>query len=180
MSLEEGLINGRMDSFEKVYILYFKKVFNLSLKYLKEEAIASDITQDVFLKLWRNRTKISHEHTLDQQLYVITKGLIIDHFRRITSEERLLFEFKDSAITESRDEESLKTEKIRKIYMTIEELPKKRKEIFKMLKFQGLTYEEISQKLGISPNTVSNHITAAIKEIRERLKGSIRIFFLGF
>jgi RNA polymerase sigma-70 factor (ECF subfamily) len=180
MQLNEGLKNGSMSSFEKVYKLHFKKVYGISLKYLRDECIASDITQDVFLKLWRNRAKISMEHTLDQQLFVIAKGIIIDHFRKVASEEKLLCDFKESDVSETKDEQYANAEKLRKIYKTIEDLPQKRKEIFKMLKFQGLTYDEISEKLGISPNTVSNHITAAIKEIRERLRGSIRSFFLGF
>ncbi len=179
MPLREKLISGSVDALEEVYRLFFDRVFKISMRYLRNRDAAADITQDVFVKLWRNRDKISCEVPIDQQLFVITKRLIIDHFRKVAAEEKLLALLLDlpdhrdqsqSAVdNEESDEFAIKEKKLKQIYHTVDLLPKKQKEVFKMLKIEGLTYEEIADVLKISPNTVSNHFSAAVKFIRQRL-----------
>ncbi|MFA7181257.1 MAG: sigma-70 family RNA polymerase sigma factor [Bacteroidales bacterium] len=181
MSLVNRFIEGSSSAFEEIYSLHFDRVFYISLRYLRDKDIAADITQDVFFKLWRNKTKVSREIPLEQQLYVITKGMVIDHFRKIASEEKLLIEFKDTLEDDSGEEleqEELrlgwqKERRLKRIYSLVEQLPKKQKEVFKMFKYEGLTYEEIASVLNVSPNTVSNHLSSALKSIKKKIVGFI-------
>lgn len=168
MSIQSQLINGDINVFEDVYRLYFKKVYHVVRKYINDDGLIDDFTQEVFLKLWKNKKNISTELSIEHQLFTITKNVVFNHFRKKANELKFLAHYrKDTNYSILNDDE--KNRRIQKIHDLVNKLPKKQKKVFKMYRFQGLTYEEIAQFLNISKNTVSSHLSTATNFIKNKI-----------
>jgi len=180
MNIQARLIQGERAALEKVYRLYFKKVFSICRRYSGEETLASDLAQEVFLKLWRNRENISPDLPMEQQLFVLSKNLVLDHLRKKLGEEKMLREYplppEDSL---AGDEEEEKQRQLQKLTAAIRLLPEKQREVFEMSRFQGLTYDEIAAELGISRHTVSSHFSMAMKFLKKHLQLGYLMFLLS-
>ena len=113
--------------------------------------------------------------TLDHQLFVITKGIVIDYLRKKVREEKLLYDYQTTLEEPEEDTKNdLRNSRLRKMYSIIETMPKRQQVVFKMIRLEGFTYDEVAERLNISKNTVSNHFTAAMKFLRKK------IYFLFF
>jgi len=163
------LKEGKIVILQQVYTLYFDKVYRFCYSYTKNRDLAMDISQEVFLKIWRNRQNIAEDIPLEQQLFVISKNLIFDYFRRKVKEQEVLLSYKQALTIESTDDSEVKEIRLKKIYSCIDQLPKKQQKVIKMHRFQGLTYEEISEILNISVNTVSAHISSGMRFIKKNV-----------
>lgn len=168
--LQARLKEGDREALAEAYKLYFERVYALAYKYTCSESISSDVVQDVFIKLWSNRSKISLELPLEQQVFVISKNILFDHFRKRSREEKLLQSYDEGilSLTERGDEE-IREKRLQKVYDALNKLPQRQKEILELSRFQGLTYEEIASKLHLSPHTVSSHLSAALKNLKKQL-----------
>ncbi|MBE7641374.1 sigma-70 family RNA polymerase sigma factor [Salegentibacter sp. BLCTC] len=165
--LQKKLKNGDSKALEEIYNLYFSKVYAVAIKFVKNESVALDLVQDSFLKIWKNRSSINLELPLDQQLYVITKNVVFDHFRKKVNEEKLLREYKLHQEQARNPTTSSENDQLKKLNGLLEQLPKRQQEIFKLIKFQGYTYNEVASKLGISKHTVSSHFSTAMKFLKK-------------
>jgi len=176
MPLQSQLINGNINALEKVYRMHFKKVYLLVQKYINDDFSVDDIVQEVFLKLWTNRNKISKELPIEQQLFTITKNIVFNHFRKKINERKLLSTYENinnTLINDDNDDEISK--RLSQVKKLVKKLPKKQRKVFKMYRFEGLTYQEIATSLNISKNTVSNHLNTAMSFIKKNV--SIFFFF---
>ncbi|MCI2227625.1 sigma-70 family RNA polymerase sigma factor [Polaribacter sp. MSW13] len=167
MSLQIEIMNGNKYALEKAYRLHFKKVFSVARKYAGNDAEVEDIVQEVFLKLWRNRANISTELSIEHQLFVITKGLVLNSLREKVNRQKLLLKFKVERENDAIQVEDFSKKRLTKINNTVSKLPKKQQIIFKMYRYEGLTYDEIATSLGISKNTVSSHLNSAMSFLKK-------------
>jgi len=170
------LKKGDRNILKKIYQLYFKKIFSISLYYTHDKDLASDIVQEVFIKIWRNREHISETLPIEQQLFVITKNIIFDYYKRKVIEEKALLKYKEliTLPVENYDEE-IKQSRIKRLHIWVSKLPKQQQVVFKMHKFEGLTYQEISDSLNISINTVSSHIASSMRFLKKNLVKNFNI-----
>ena len=175
MLIVQRLKREDISALEEVYNKHFARVYSIAFKYVRDDYLASDLVHDVFIKLWKNREKLSEELTLDHQLFVITKGIVIDYLRKKVREEKLLYDYQTTLEEPEEDTKNdLRNSRLRKMYSIIETMPKRQQVVFKMIRFEGFTYDEVAERLNISKNTVSNHFTAAMKFLRKK------IYFLFF
>ena len=165
----DQLKNGNKAALKKAYELYSEKVYHVAYSYTRQSDAAKDIVQDVFIKLWKNRSKISEVHSLDHQLFVITKNMLHDHYRRSVLEEKVLANFKDLISVAESEDNSVQEQRLKKVQNWMSQLPKKQQKVFKMHRFQGLTYDEIATSLNISVNTVSAHITSSMRFLKDQI-----------
>lgn len=164
------LKQGNKESLKIMYELHFSKTYNVAISYTRDKELAEDIVQEVFVKLWKNRDKIVEHLPIEQQLFVITKNLIYDHFRRKLLEESVLLKYKDLLVEPEIDEKEIKEFRLKKVKLWIEKLPKKQQLVFRMHRFQGLTYDEIAYSLNISVNTVSSHISSSMRYLKKNVE----------
>ncbi|MCF6348366.1 MAG: sigma-70 family RNA polymerase sigma factor [Flavobacteriaceae bacterium] len=174
MSIQSKLIKGDISALEEVYRLHYKKVYHVIRKYINDDSLIDDITQEVFLRLWRNKDSISTQIPIEQQLFTLTKNLVFNHFRKKTNELKFLTQYKVNNNHNITNDEDDKNKQLKKINDLVDKLPKKQQEVFKMYRFQGLTYEEIAQILNVSKNTVSSHLSTAMSFIK---KNANSLFF---
>lgn len=156
---------------EKVYKTYYSKLYWFSKKFELTTLGPDDFVQQTFLKLWENRDGLKEEVLLDKQIFVICKNLILNHLKR---EAKTVPGINEKYVQEERKDEDLEVNKkdLANMHAAIEKLPLKRKNVFLLHKINNLTYEEISESLGISKKTIANHIYLAQNFIKEKLQQS--------
>lgn len=156
-------------AFNDVFRDYHAMVYNYILKRTSSKYYAEEVTQLIFIKLWRYRGKLSSDVSLDFQLLRITKTTLIDYLRKseITNKPTALVvgELPPEEHNDIMNAIELK-ETHNKLEKLVNCLPPMRKQVFEMSRFNNLSHREISEKLSIAPKTVENHINLALKFLR--------------
>lgn len=140
------------------------------MSYTNDETLIEDIVQDVFLGLWKNRKDYTISDDIKSYLFQAVKYKAFEHNRSRKSYEKHLDKYSDSSqLSADEDELADRLLKLEKIYQSLRHLPPKCREVFEMHKYNGLTYAEIAETLGISEKTVEGHMLKAVKKLRELL-----------
>lgn len=155
-------------AFRIIYDNYYLKVFQYALALVKDVDQTNDIIQLSFIKLWLGRERLDVEKGLDAFLYNIVKSQVIDFFRTLKRNEILKQEYithLGETYTDMMD--ILMADQLYvKIEEYIQKLPKQQARIFRLNKLEGYTIDEISKQLGLSKQTVKNHLVQAKKNLR--------------
>ena len=143
------LINDDENAFCELYSIYRNRLIYFAMKYLKSRDFAEDIFQDTFTIVWQSRKFINLDSSFSAYLYTIMRNRILNMLRDDSTEER----------TFSKDF-------MEQMVQAMEKLTPRQREIFEMSRTQELSHKEIAQTLGISVNTVQEHISTSLKIIR--------------
>ena len=160
------------DAFQILYLLYYPRLRAYVLKFVKAAQYAEDIVQDAFLKLWEIRNTIDPEKNFSGYIFTITKNLIFKFFKTAAYQEEMVDDVLisylpgDSNVQENAEWKELHTA----IQQAIQLLPPKRQKVFLLCREENLSYDQVSTRLGISRNTIKEHMVHAMKFIREHLK----------
>jgi len=163
------LQKGSMTAFEELFEHYSQKLFHFSYSYLKSESEAEDIVQEVFLKIWENRSKIKTGTSFQSYLFTIAFNSIKKSFNKKSKQDKFhtnLFDFlstENSTLENHPDYEML----LSKLDAVIEQMPERRKEIFLLRKKDGIPVRDIAEKMNISAKTVENQITEAMNYLKK-------------
>ena len=179
------LKNGDHRAFEQLFERYAQKVFVFSLTYLKDENEAQEVVQEVFLKIWLNRTNLKTDTSFQSYLFTIAFNLIRKSFNRKARNDQYMLEVIDTLdagqdVVDYETNYGLITEKLEQF---IGKMPEKRKKIFILRKKQGRSVREIAEEMGISVKTVENQITEAMKYLKTRFEEELpggMLFFVLF
>lgn len=178
------LHNNDERAFNKLYSTCFRPIYRRVFSLVKDEAIADELVQDLFLKLWQNREDIDPQQSFEAYLFTIAQHLVYDHFRRIAKNKRLVARLLLNATDYYLHSDILlETKESRELLQkAIDQLSPQRREVFTRCKIEGKTYEETGLELGISVPTVNSHMTQSMKLVREYLlkNQDIALVFLLF
>ncbi len=163
----------RSDSaaFKSAFDSFQAKLFAFLHYKLGDSAVAEDILQEVFIKLWENRHQLKEDLSLKSYLYTIANNLALNHLRhskivvRFQQEQKSEQQFGDSA-----HDELVKRETRENLLRAIEKLPEKNRMVFMLSRFDDLSYREIAGQLEISIKTVESHMGKALKLLREEIR----------
>lgn len=164
---------GDQDAFEKIYRLYSPRLFGFLLKLVKSEEHATELLQEIFIKIWNGRSKFDPKQSFRPYLFRVAENTVYDFFRKVARERKLREELiKINEEIYSHVEEACFT-KENQLFLqnVIDTLPPKRRQVFRLIKMEDYSYEEVSVLLNISISTISDHIVKANKFVEERLKG---------
>ena len=174
------LIRGSRTAFNKIYEVYSPAVFDVAFKILRDRASAEEVVQECFVKLWLKKENIDPAKELWYYLYVMCKRMCFNVLRdgRVAKEA---VQSMDAGVSVNDVEEGLYyTELKNMLERHIDNLPEKQKIAFCLSREKGLSHQEISCKMGISQNTVKNHISQALKYLRKSLMHIDYTAFLFF
>lgn len=178
------LRNNDERAFSKLYSTCFRPIYRRIFSLVKDDAIADELVQDLFLKLWQKREEIDPQQSFEAYLFTIAQHLVYDHFRRMAKDKRLAAKLLLNATDYYLHSDLLlETKESRELLQkAIDQLSPQRREVFTRCKIEGKTYEETSLELGISVPTVNSHMTQSMKLVREYLlkNQDIAIVFLLF
>jgi RNA polymerase sigma-70 factor (family 1) len=173
------LSKGNLLAFNILYKEFSGRLYRFAFGYLKSEAEAEELVQEVFTIIWEKRADLKEELSFKSFLFTIAFNIIRKHFRT----KDYLFEYFKTGTGDDLDMQTSQKVTYDSLYQYITELinqlSERRKEIFIKSRFEGLSIKEIAEELRISHKTVENQLTAALKFIRTNLnKESIIVILL--
>lgn len=177
----KDLRDGETYAFDYLFEKYSRVLFQFSYKILKSRDEAEEIVQQVFLKVWEKRKSIDPQQKFNAYLFTVALNDIRKSFLNKAKENKFKVELYNVLHEQSLENQQEKdfSRYLQILDEQVEKLPGKRKEIFILHKKEGLTVNEVAAYLKLSPKTVENQITAAIKTIREAFhKRNITTLFL--
>lgn len=180
--LIESLKNGDEKAYNYLIDTYHHNLCVYANSLVKNIYSAEDIVQNVFIKVWEQRTRLKTNHAIKSFLYKLVYNEFIDLYRKnqsLFSLEKSYYDALNSIVLED-DSESLQRV-INVVNKEIQNLPPKCKEVFILSKKEGLTNIEIAEHLDVSIKTVEAQITKAFSILRSSLDEKIKNFlFLLF
>lgn len=170
-TLLQNLIQGDSRAFDALYTRYVPRVEAFACCMLKDRSEAEDLAHDLFLKLWESRESLQQVRSVRNYLFRMTKNAVFDRFEHKAVDARYrqsaapkdLREIVSNDLVEQIDRQEL----LLLIDMAIEKMPPQRRNVFRMSRFEGVSYKEIALRLGISQKTVEYHIHEALAELRK-------------
>jgi len=179
-SIINGIIKGEVKAFDKIFEIYNQKLYQFAKSILKNREDAKDVVQEVFVRIWQNRNEIKEYSTFKSYLFTIAYNIIVDHFRKRLKDKKYK-DFLEANINEvdSSQEKHIEFSDLNKLYEhAVEQLPPRRKLIYKMNRNEGLTYDEIAERLNISRNTVRNQMAKTLEFLRKKIGKETLLFML--
>lgn len=166
------LINGDEVAFCELYAAYKNRLLYFAMRFVKSHDFAEDIFQDAFTAVWQSRRFINPDTPFSSYLYTIVRNRILNELRTIAHEDRLREHLLSQAVDYTDDtKNNILFEELKDILAgAMERLTPRQREIFRMSRDAEMSHKEIANRLGISVNTVQEHISASLKVIREHLK----------
>ncbi|PPL02883.1 RNA polymerase sigma-70 factor, ECF subfamily [Parapedobacter indicus] len=162
---------GDEKAFAEVYHTYQNRIGHRLLRLLKSEILAEEVMQDIFLKVWENRTSIDPEQPFKSYLYRIAENRVIDLFRRAKKEQSILEEIiaGNTELYTHIEEALFKKEYASLLDRLIVQMPAQRKKIFIACKLEGKSYQEAADEFGIATTTVNDHLQKAMHYLKSKL-----------
>ena len=167
-------------NFSDLYLIYYPKLVRFAKEFVMLEEDAENITQDVFADLWEKRESMDHIENINAYLFRLVRNRCLDYLKHKVFEQKYVenvqasFEVELNLKMQSLDRfdvldiyEGNEMEKL--VREAINSLPKKCRAIFLLSRMEGLKYREISERLGISVNTVECQMGIALKKLRVML-----------
>jgi RNA polymerase sigma-70 factor (ECF subfamily) len=167
--------------YEKLFKDNYSGLCRYANRYVKDMDSAEEVVQDMFVKLWEKREQIEiRGATLPYLMSAVRNSSLnwIKHKNIVSNYER--DEQVKISIDSSQFEEEMADMEIESaIYNAMEKLPEQRKKVFQLSRIDGLKYQEIADKLGISIKTVEAQMGKALKQLRESLKDYLAIVLIA-
>ncbi len=167
-----SLSQGDERAFEELYRLYSEKIYHISRKMNLSHEDAEGVVQEVFLKIWKNRSKLDPELSINAYLIAIVRSLVIKKAKK----DARFFAFQQYKIpliqqlsSPGADDELIFSEFSQLTREIIEQLPPAQKKIFQLRYLENLSVAEIADQLQISKRTVENQVFRATGFVREKL-----------
>ena len=170
-SLILRLIGGDEDAFCELYATYKNRLIYFAMRFLKSREYAEDVFQDAFTVVGQSRRFINPDASFSSYLYTIMRNRILNQLRNAANEEKLKESILSQALdyTEDTKREVMLNDLKSLISHALQQLTPRQREIFEMSREAQLSHKEIADKLGISVNTVQEHISTSLKLIRTYL-----------
>ena len=178
-ALMEGVRAGRAESLRVLLHRYWTPLVSYASGVVETADDAEDVVQETFVRIWRHRADWTPSGTVVAYFYRITRNLALNAKRdRLSHDDRgdsrLSSGFLHQAVPRT-PEENFASEALRKeLNNAINSLPDRRREIFVLSRFHGLTHGEIAETMGISPQTVSNQMSSALTDLRKALSHRLK------
>ena len=156
--------NSDHGAFKLLYEDQFNHVNDFIFYKTRDRNLAMDITQEVFSRIWLNRSKLDIKKSIKSFLLKIAHNLVIDHYRKKSTSEILL---DTNDVEES--SHSFESDEADSVYKLLDQLPKNFREVFLLSKVEGLTYKEIAEIYEVSHKTVDSWIQKTFIFLRKNL-----------
>jgi RNA polymerase sigma-70 factor (ECF subfamily) len=166
-----ALNGGDQKALVEIYNRYWSRLLSIAANTLKDQAEAEECLQDVFIDIWNRRESLKLKYSLYAYMLTSVKHAVLKQRARRhklrMQEQGLAHEF--PIFTQPADADLLEREMLDAIQSTIDNLPEKCREVYRLSREEGKNNEEISRALNISIKTVEGHMTRALKDIRLQL-----------
>ena len=165
------IARGDRRAFDWLFVQHQPRLVNFLTQLTGNPEVAADMSQDIFLDIWKNRSRLDGVNNFQAYLFRIARNTAYNYFDRLAVNDRFVNESKYTTQSAQAEGEYLFARQLMAlIRKTADEMPPKRRKIFLMSRFLGFSNSEIANMLGIDKRTVENHITNALATIRQMIK----------
>jgi RNA polymerase sigma-70 factor (family 1) len=173
---------GNEQAFESLFREHYAVLCAFSRKFVTDPDAAEEIVQDLFLGLWEKRADLMPTLSLRSYLFAAVRNGCLNHLKHIKVRGRHVEHVAAQPLEVAEDpQEALQAAELAaRISLAIDALPDRCGEIFKLSRFEGLKYQEIADRLQLSPRTVEVQIGKALKLLREQLGEYMPVWMLLF
>lgn len=165
------IAQGDEHAFRQLFDQYRNFIYFFALRLTESDLIAKDVVQEVFIKLWLQRTSLTEVISLKAWIYRLTRNHVLNGLKRKAHETALLNEIRQTLpeTHEPTAETILYRELERLLQEAVQQLPAQQQKAYTLSRGEGLKHDEIAGQLQISSETVKKHIMAAVQSIRAYL-----------
>ena len=168
-------------AFKELFFEFYPSLCVYVERFTGCKETGEDLVQDAFMKIWRDRKKIEITSSFRNFLITIVKNTCLDYLRKqslqqnYTEKKKHLFVFPDSP------EEIYTLKELKElISRALDKLPENIRQAFEMNRFKDMTYNDIAEKMEISPKTVESYISKALVVLRIELKEYFPLLLLCY
>jgi len=147
--------------------------YQFILRLVRRPAVAEDVSQEVFVRLWRHLDDIESAEMLPSWLRRVAANAVIDHWRKEEARERRMQALREHPIARHVVRPSTRMESkeaLDAVQAALDALPAKLKSVLLLRTMEGLSYEEVAEVLGLSVHAVRSRLFRARQELLETLK----------
>ena len=169
-------LNGDQAAWNEIVRMYWRRVFNIAYKFVGRHDQAEDLTQDVFLKLYKSLDTFDRRANFQTWLISVSRNLCIDHYRSVRKEREVLNRDVDpsdltpaapernaQAVLEQRDRVQLLRQALGKLQPTL-------RTAVLLREIQELSYHEIAERLALPEGTVKSRINRGRTELARQFQ----------
>lgn len=162
------LSRGNEEAFNALYKAYSKPLYYRVLRLVKITAIAEELLQDLFIKVWDKRASLDTEKSFQAFLYTVAQNIVYNYFRKVASDQTMMRRLISNATEHYLNGQELLENKEtgEALQRAINNLSPQRKQVFQLCKLEGRSYEEAAKIMGISTATVNSHMTKSLQSIK--------------
>lgn len=166
------MAKGDHQAFKTIFHHYNQRLFPHVLNIVKSGAIAEEIVQETFLKLWTNKENVGRMDNPTGWLFAVASNLSINVLRKNLNKARVLAHISQQDNSTENDVLEIVDNRLQNEILNdaINKLPGQRQLVFKLSREKGLTHREIAEQLNISPKTVNNQLTTALQFLRDYMR----------
>lgn len=161
--------SGEPEALRRLMAAYWEPLVHYAGRVLGGGADPEDVVQEAFIRLWTRRERWTVDGSVRSLLYTITRNCALDERRRSARVERAALAADPPLASLTPSVEAEATQLRAAAAKAVEALPPKRREVFRLAREEGLTYAEIAAVMGISAQTVANHMSLALSDLRVAL-----------
>jgi RNA polymerase sigma-70 factor (family 1) len=172
-----SLSKGNEEALKLLYQKYWQRLFMSAYNVLKDKEACEDIIQEIFIRLWQRRESLNISTSLSAYLFTATRYMVFHHLKKSTARSELFEDLEERFVTEAPNIPLYTKDLQERIHAEVENLPEKCRQIYKLSREQNLSYKAIADHLRISPKTVENQLSIALKKLREALSEFLVCFF---
>ncbi len=165
----ERIRDGDEQAFEELFHAFYPRLCAFAVTYVGSYDAARDVVQDVFLKIWKRRTRWRLHTSLKSYLYQAVRNQSLNHRKSEQRRRDREQASRPGGAALAAEDEVLRKELGEAIWAAIDQLPPRRRRAFVLHRQHGLTYKEVAQVMGTQPKTVENQIGRALKFLRKEL-----------
>ncbi|MDD2797807.1 MAG: RNA polymerase sigma-70 factor [Bacteroidales bacterium] len=169
----QRLKEGSYDDFTILYHRYFPKLYGFIFGLIRSHTTSKEIVQETFIKVWEKRADLNPDLSFQSFLFMIARNKLLNEIRNQTGNKQFIdyIEFADTAsLSENATETKIDYDDfVKNLRAAKSKLSPRQLEIFRLSKEDGFSIHEISEKLSITEQSVSNQLSIALRILKENL-----------
>ena len=170
-------------AFELLFRRYYIRLCGFANKFIANPAESEEIVQEVFLNIWNKRDQLKLDDQIRPYLFKSIQNLcfnFLEHKKVIDTYYSVIeVVYKNQAANFNTYESVFYSELQTRVDVAIGTLPEQCRKVFQMSRQEGLKYNEIAEKLGISVKTVETQMSRALSKLKEELRDYLVLIILG-
>lgn len=174
------IATGNPRAFRVLFDMHHNKVYRYSLRFLRNETLAEEIVQEVFMNIWLKKERLRDVENFGGYLRVVTKNQTLNALKKIALDFKTSIEGRAGwTEVDNYTERSILLKDTQALLQeAIDQLPKQQKLVYKLCHIDGLKQKQAAEILNISPLTVKAHLRQATKTVRQFMteRTELRVF----